>query len=68
VIALNNVHVDNKIRQAAGQGQIGFRGILAALDDINYTGPVVAEVLPLPDDRSAVLNTAKFWKDMNIPL
>jgi len=43
-------------------------GILAVSDEIYYSGPVVAEVLPLPDDKTAVLNTAKFWKEMNIPL
>jgi hypothetical protein len=35
---------------------------------MGYSGPVVAEVLPLPDDGTAVMDTAKFWKEMAIHL
>ncbi len=65
---LGYVHFADNTRHAPGQGQTDFKSILAALDEIHYSGPVVAEVLPLPDDRSAVINTAKFWKNMNVSL
>ncbi len=65
---LGYVHFADNTRHAPGQGQTDFKGILSALDKINYSGPIVAEVLPLPDDNSAVLDTAKFWKSMDIPL
>ena len=51
-----------------GKGQTDFRKILAALEDIHYAGPIVTEALPLPDDLTAVKDTALFWKQMNINL
>jgi len=65
---LGYVHFADNTRHAPGQGQTDFKHILSALEKIGYSGPVVAEVLPLPDDKTAVLNTAKFWKNMDIPL
>ena len=65
---LGYVHFADNTRHAPGQGQTDFKDILSALEKINYSGPIVAEVLPLPDDNSAVLDTAKFWKSMDISL
>jgi sugar phosphate isomerase/epimerase len=65
---LGYVHFADNTRHAPGQGQTDFKSILAALEKINYSGPIIAEVLPLPDDKTAVLDTAKFWKSMNISL
>ena len=65
---LGYVHFADNTRHAPGQGQTDFKGILSALEKIGYSGPVVAEVLPLPDDNTAVLDTADFWKNMDIPL
>ena len=65
---LGYVHFADNTRHAPGQGQTDFKDILSALEKIGYSGPVVAEVLPLPDDNTAVLDTAKFWKNMDIPL
>lgn len=64
---LGYVHFADNTRHAPGQGQTDFGLILSALESIGYTGPVIAEVLPLPDDNTAVLDTAKFWKKMDIP-
>ncbi len=65
---LGYIHFADNNRHAPGQGQTDFKKILFTLEDIGYSGPVVAEVLPLPDDETAVLDTAKFWKEMEIPL
>lgn len=65
---LGYVHFADNTRHAPGQGQTDFIVILSALKSIGYSGPVVAEVLPLPDDNTAVLDTAKFWEQMDIPL
>jgi sugar phosphate isomerase/epimerase len=65
---LGYVHFADNTRHAPGQGQTDFKSILKALMKINYRGPIVAEVLPLPDDLTALKNTAKFWKDMVIHL
>ena len=62
------VHFADNNRHAPGQGQTDFKGILAALERIGYSGPIVAEVLPLPDDATAVQETAEFWKKMGIAL
>lgn len=62
------VHFADNTRHPPGKGQTNFRAILDALGEINYSGPVVTEALPLPDDRSAVMNTAQFWKEMSFEL
>jgi len=63
---LGYVHFADNTRYPPGQGQTNFRDILNALYQIGYSGPIVTEALPLPDDKTAVENTAKFWKDMEI--
>jgi sugar phosphate isomerase/epimerase len=65
---LGYVHFADNTRHAPGQGQTNFREIIKTLESIGYSGPVVAEVLPLPDDATAVMDTAKFWNDMAIHL
>jgi sugar phosphate isomerase/epimerase len=58
---LGYVHIADNIRQYPGSGQIDFGSILSVLKEIKYEGPVVAEILPLPDDLTAVQKTAEFW-------
>ena len=62
------IHFADNTRRPPGQGNIDYRAVLDALDTINYCGPVVVEALPLPDDKTAVFDTAEFWKNMSIPL
>ncbi len=62
---LGYVHFADNTRHAPGQGQTDFKAVLAALEKINYHGPIVAECLPLPDDLTAVRNTAKFWQQIS---
>lgn len=60
------IHFADNNRLAPGQGQTNFKEILFALEKINFSGPIIAEVLPLPDDLTAIKNTAKFWEDMSL--
>ena len=59
---LGYVHFADNTRQAPGTGQINFDAILEKLEEMDYRGPVVAEILPLPDDATAIGRTAAFWR------
>ncbi len=59
---LGYVHLADNTRHAPGQGNTNFDEILKTLNDIGYQGPVISEILPLPDDRTAVEHAALFWK------
>jgi sugar phosphate isomerase/epimerase len=56
------VHIADSNRRAPGQGHVDFGAVLEALEEIDYGGMLVAEILPLPDDRTAALLTSEFWK------
>jgi sugar phosphate isomerase/epimerase len=60
---LGYVHFADNIRQAPGSGQINFDAILNKLEAMDYHGPLVAEILPLPDDLTAIQKTAAFWQE-----
>lgn len=59
---LGYIHFADNTRHAPGQGQIDFSSILQVLDEINFSGPIISEILPIPDDLTALRNTADFWK------
>lgn len=61
---LGYMHFADNTRHTPGQGQTNFPNILKTLAQINYTGPIITEALPLPDDKTAVEKTAAFWKNM----
>lgn len=61
---LGYMHFADNTRYPPGQGQTNFREIIRALNQINYSGPVVTEALPLPDDKAAVEHTAEFWRQL----
>ena len=58
---LGYVHLVDSNRHAPGQGHLPFASILGVLDEIGFAGPLVAEVIPLPDDETAARDTAAFW-------
>ena len=58
---LGYVHIADSNRQAPGQGHLDFAEVVDALDQIAYRGPLVAEVMPIPDDVGAAQLTAQFW-------
>ncbi len=57
---LRYVHLVDSNRWAAGFGHIDFDEIFTALYEMGYEGPLCAEVLPLPDDDSAVRQHVSF--------
>lgn len=50
---LGYVHFADSNRHAAGQGHIDFRALADVLRQMGYSGYVSAEILPLPDSRTA---------------
>jgi sugar phosphate isomerase/epimerase len=57
---LGYVHLADSNRHAPGEGHIDFTAIFGALAEIDYAGPLVAEILPLPDDLTAARHAAAF--------
>jgi 5-keto-L-gluconate epimerase len=57
---LGYIHLVDSNRLSPGQGHICLDNVLKTLDEIGYRGVVSAEILPLPDDASAVQRTANF--------
>ncbi|HXO06448.1 MAG TPA: sugar phosphate isomerase/epimerase [Solirubrobacteraceae bacterium] len=60
---LGYVHMVDSNRHAPGLGHVDFDGVLAALAQIDYRGPFVAEILPYPSDREAAAAAAAFFAD-----
>lgn len=54
---VGHVHYADSNRQAMGLGHTNPKPIIAALKDIGYTGHLSAEILPLPDDKAAAIQT-----------
>ncbi len=57
---LGYVHFADNNRLAPGKGHIDFPSILRALININFHGFISAEILPMPDDLSALKNTSMY--------
>ncbi len=56
---VGHVHYADSNRRAMGFGHTNPAPIVAALKDINYTGHISAEIFPLPDPKTAALQTIK---------
>lgn len=56
---VGHVHYADSNRRAMGLGHTDPKPIIAALNEINYTGHLSAEILPLPDDKTAAQQTMK---------
>lgn len=61
---LGYFHVADSNRQAPGQGHIDFPTLLQSLAQIGYRGYVTAEILPLPDDSTAMQRAGEFLKQL----
>jgi len=57
---LGYIHFADSNRQAPGRGHINFPAILKALVDIDYHGYITAEILPIPDDATALIHTGQY--------
>lgn len=67
---LGYMHFADNNRLAPGQGHIPFPVILDALAAIHYSGFISAEILPLPDDETALHLTSQYMNQFitNTPL
>jgi sugar phosphate isomerase/epimerase len=59
---LGYVHLADSNRHAPGQGHVDFGEVFEALDEVGYQGPLVSEILPLPDDLTAARHAAEFLR------
>ena len=57
---LGYMHFADNNRLAPGQGHIDFPALLRALADIGYGGFISAEILPSPDDATALSQTGQY--------
>ena len=62
---LGYIHFADNNRLAPGQGHIDFTEILQSLISINYHGIITVEILPLPDDATAMHQASAFLKTLN---
>lgn len=61
------IHFADSNRHAPGLGHFPFAPLLSILDEIGYTGVITAEILPLPDDESAMKHVGDFFKSIYSP-
>jgi sugar phosphate isomerase/epimerase len=64
---LGYVHVADSNRYAPGQGHIDFLSVLRTLVRIGYQGPITAEILPVPDDVTAIQQAGSFLTSLSSP-
>ncbi len=58
--AIGYVHFADSNRLAPGWGHLDFAGILEALHQIQYHGPIGIEVLPKPNDRATAEQAIRY--------
>jgi sugar phosphate isomerase/epimerase len=61
---LEGVHFVDSNRRAAGQGHIDFPRLIDVLREIGYVGYVTAEILPLPDSRTAAASAIGYFHSL----
>ena len=61
---LKGVHFVDSNRKAAGQGHIDFHDLATVLFEIGYQGFLIAEILPLPDSRTAAEQAIAFFRSL----
>lgn len=60
---VGHIHFVDSNRRAPGMGHIDYAPIIQALQDINYSGYLSAEALPLPDSDTAATQMISFLRD-----
>jgi len=59
---LGYLHLADSNRFAPGMGHLDFKGVLSALREIAYQGPLGVEVLPEPDDLTAARQAINYMR------
>jgi len=65
---LGYVHFADSNRQAPGQGHINFSELAAVLRKIGYGGYISAEILPVPDSRTAAKLAIDYFRSLELRL
>lgn len=65
---LGYFHIVDSNRRVPGQGHLDLKSVLEILYGIGYRGTVSFEILPVPDDESAVLHARHFLAAMGVPM
>lgn len=60
--AIGHVHFVDSNRRPVGLGHTDFRGIIAALRSVGYTGFLSAEAFPYPDPEAAASQTIRAFR------
>ena len=63
---LGYVHFADNNRLAPGKGQIDFPALMQTLSKISYSGFITGEILPIPDDATALNQTGKYLQNLLI--
>jgi RpiB/LacA/LacB family sugar-phosphate isomerase len=61
---LGYVHIADSNRRAPGQGHTDFRSVFQTLKQLGFQGPISAEMLPLPDDITALNQLHNFLSSL----
>ena len=61
---VGHIHFVDSNRRAAGMGHMTYDPIIQALNDIDYSGYLCAEALPLPTSREAAQQTITAFKQL----
>lgn len=61
---LGYIHFADTSRLPPGKGHIDFSAVIQTLVDIGYSGFITVEILPKPDDDTALYETAKYLRSI----
>jgi RpiB/LacA/LacB family sugar-phosphate isomerase len=61
---LGYLHISESNRLAPGQGHLDFITLLQTAKNMGFQGPITAEILPLPDDESALQAVVQFLNSL----
>jgi len=64
---LGYIHFADSNREAPGCGHVDFNGVLQALVEVGYEGVISTEIMPLPDDLTALNRAASFYRTLVVP-
>jgi len=63
---LQHVHIADSNRRSPGEGHLDIRGIVEVLKEIDYDGYLSGEVLPIPDQITAIRNFKAYFDNLPI--
>ncbi len=64
---LGYIHFADSNRLAPGQGHTDFAQVMHALNSIHYQGAITVEILPIPDDITAIHQAGAYLRSLYSP-